>query len=96
MREQIIQDVLERSIDNNTPLQILNVGAAIGKTSEMLGNYGPVTSIEYDKDVVILPTNDWALKLSTLLFWIYLLPTIPSILSVLLMSSSMSKMILRW
>lgn len=50
VREKIIKDVLEQSIDNNTTLKILNVGAATGKTSEMLGNYGTVTSIEYDKD----------------------------------------------
>lgn len=50
VREKIIEDFLIKSIDTNSPLKILNVGAATGRTSELLSKYGKVTSIEYDKD----------------------------------------------
>src|SRR6185295_13918370 len=50
VREKIIEDFLIKSIDPTSPLKILNVGAATGRTSELLGKYGEVTSIEYDQD----------------------------------------------
>jgi ubiquinone/menaquinone biosynthesis C-methylase UbiE len=50
VREKIIRDALEKNIGGKTGLQILNVGAATGRTSEMLSAYGKVTSIEYDLD----------------------------------------------
>jgi len=50
VREKIIEDVIEAHISISGSLSILNVGAATGKTSEMLGKYGTVKSIEYDED----------------------------------------------
>jgi len=34
------------------PLKIINVGVATGATSEMLANFGEVTSIEYEQDCI--------------------------------------------
>ncbi|MFM6948383.1 MAG: class I SAM-dependent methyltransferase [Aquirufa sp.] len=34
------------------PLKILNVGVATGATSELLSNFGQVTSVEYDQDCI--------------------------------------------
>lgn len=50
VRGKIIEDFLTKSINITSPLKILNVGAATGRTSEILSKYGEVTSIEYDKD----------------------------------------------
>lgn len=50
VRESIIKDILTRFVGCGQPLKILNIGAATGRTSEMLAAFGDVTSIEYDKD----------------------------------------------
>jgi SAM-dependent methyltransferase len=53
VRAKIIILLIDKSIKKlpqNTNLQVLNAGAAIGRTSEILGKYGTVTSLEYDKD----------------------------------------------
>jgi 2-polyprenyl-3-methyl-5-hydroxy-6-metoxy-1,4-benzoquinol methylase len=49
-RIQILAAVLQKNLPTNTPLKILNVGVATGATSEMLQQFGEVTSIEYDQD----------------------------------------------
>jgi SAM-dependent methyltransferase len=51
IRERIIVQVLKKSIPSvarNKPLKILNVGAATGKTTEMLQQFGEVTTVETD------------------------------------------------
>lgn len=50
VREGIISDTLKRFVGRKEPLQILNIGAATGRSTEMLSRYGKVTSIENDKD----------------------------------------------
>jgi SAM-dependent methyltransferase len=50
VREKIIEDVIKANITIHKDLSILNIGAATGRTSEMLGKYGTVKSLEYDED----------------------------------------------
>lgn len=49
VREDIILDQFKTSVYNGAPLQILNVGAATGRSSEMLEPFGQIQSIEYDE-----------------------------------------------
>lgn len=51
-RAKIISDLIIKSLEDKekTDLKILNIGAATGKTSELLSQFGTVTSLEYDKD----------------------------------------------
>jgi 2-polyprenyl-3-methyl-5-hydroxy-6-metoxy-1,4-benzoquinol methylase len=49
VRAAIIMERLEKTILSSPNLQILNIGAATGRTSELLGQFGTVTSVEYDK-----------------------------------------------
>ena len=48
VREKILFSQLSRSLPQNKLLNILNVGIATGKTTEMLSHFGKVTSVEYD------------------------------------------------
>ena len=48
VREKILRDQLRKVIPGNNP-RILNVGAATGRTSEMLSDFGDVVSLEYDE-----------------------------------------------
>lgn len=50
MRAQILEDFVKREVYKGQPLKILNVGVATGATSDMLGKFGTVTSLEYDVD----------------------------------------------
>jgi SAM-dependent methyltransferase len=52
VRGKIILFLIDKSLAKkvNTNLTILNVGAATGRTSEILSKYGKVTSLEYDKE----------------------------------------------
>ncbi|MDR3695461.1 class I SAM-dependent methyltransferase [Mucilaginibacter sp.] len=50
VRERIIEDVIKSHIIVHKDLSILNIGAATGRTSEMLSKYGTVKSLEYDED----------------------------------------------
>ena len=52
VRGKIISKLILTSIETNEnkQLNILNIGAATGKTSEILSKFGKVTSLEYDKD----------------------------------------------
>lgn len=51
-RAKILFSLILKSLGNKKKeqLSILNIGAATGKTSEMLSSFGRVTSLEYDKD----------------------------------------------
>lgn len=49
-RGKILMQHLENVLGEQTKLKILNVGAATGRSSELLAQFGEVTSIEYDKD----------------------------------------------
>lgn len=49
VREGIILDQFRSSVYKDAPLNILNVGAATGRSSEMLEPFGVVQSIEYDE-----------------------------------------------
>jgi ubiquinone/menaquinone biosynthesis C-methylase UbiE len=48
-RKEIIRSQLKKLQKDNNPLQILNVGAALGASTIMLQEFGKVTSLEYDK-----------------------------------------------
>lgn len=48
-RKEIINSLLKKNVTGNNN-HVLNVGAATGETSTWLSNYGPVTSVEYEKD----------------------------------------------
>lgn len=52
VRGKIISKLISNSLETNEnkQLNILNIGAATGKTSEMLSKFGKVTSLEYDQD----------------------------------------------
>lgn len=52
VRSQIIHNLISADIkpSQTKQLKILNIGAATGKSSEMLSEFGHVTSLEYDKD----------------------------------------------
>ena len=52
VRGKIISKLISTGLQNKgkKPLNILNIGAATGKTSELLSMFGKVTSLEYDQD----------------------------------------------
>lgn len=50
VRGKIIADNVKKYIYRNKPLKILNIGAATGRTSQILDRFGEVSSVEYDKD----------------------------------------------
>lgn len=50
VRGKILMQRLQRELPSNRPLQILNVGVATGRTSELLSQFGQVTSLEFDAD----------------------------------------------
>jgi SAM-dependent methyltransferase len=52
-RERILIGQLRRVLDAQNPetrRRVLNIGAATGRTSQWLANYGDVSSLEYDAD----------------------------------------------
>ncbi len=49
-RAEILMSHIRRVFANRTDLTILNVGAATGYSSELLEQFGTVTSIEFDED----------------------------------------------
>ena len=51
VRLEILGQELQKiiSLENNPTIKILNIGIATGKTSEMLSEFGEVTSLEYDR-----------------------------------------------
>jgi ubiquinone/menaquinone biosynthesis C-methylase UbiE len=52
VRAKIILLLIDKSLAKNDSNKqtVLNIGAATGKTSEILAKYGEVTSLEYDKE----------------------------------------------
>ena len=50
VRSKILKAVIHKFVSANSSLSILNVGVATGATTEMLSEFGEVTSIEYDPD----------------------------------------------
>ncbi|HXB42823.1 MAG TPA: class I SAM-dependent methyltransferase [Puia sp.] len=50
VREKIFRQQLTQSLPGDKELKILNVGAATGRTTEMLADFGAVTSVEFDHD----------------------------------------------
>lgn len=50
VRAKIIAEQIEEVIKGRSEVKILNVGAATGRSTQLLSEYGEVTSIEYDKD----------------------------------------------
>lgn len=48
VREKILREQLIKSLPRKDGLKILNVGVATGRTTEMLTDFGAVTSIEFD------------------------------------------------
>ena len=63
VREEILKDHLYLNIpEKKNTLKILNIGAATGKTTEMLSNFGEVTSIEYDQDCCEFVNNKTGIK----------------------------------
>ena len=50
VRSNIIEDKVRTLTNGLNNLNILNIGVATGKTTEMLSQYGNVLSVEYDKD----------------------------------------------
>lgn len=61
-REKIILQSLNRHIDKNAELRILNIGAATGRNSEILQELGQVTSVEYDKEICRLVKEEYGLE----------------------------------
>ena len=53
-REKIIKRLLKQYLPQYGRLKILNIGAAAGRSSEMLAHFGHVTSVEYDVDFLQL------------------------------------------
>lgn len=52
VRSRIITDQLKYLFGHNHPIQILNVGAATGASTELLQGFGAVSSLEYDQTCV--------------------------------------------
>jgi len=50
VRVKILADLIQRHCEPRPGLRILNVGVATGATSEMLEQFGNVTSLEFDSD----------------------------------------------
>ncbi len=50
VRAKLIVDVIKSGIAPVEPLSILNIGSATGRTSEILAQFGEVTSVEYDEE----------------------------------------------
>lgn len=57
VREKIIRQQLRKSLPQTPSLKILNVGVATGRTSEVLTNFGAVTSVEFDHDTCTFLRN---------------------------------------
>ena len=52
VRYEIIADQIKKVFGDRKDLKILNVGAATGRSTEILSQFGTVSSIEYDEDCV--------------------------------------------
>ena len=61
-RIKILASFVKLHLFKGEPLKILNVGVATGATSEMLLQFGTVTSIEYDKACIDFVNNNTSIK----------------------------------
>lgn len=52
VRAGIITDIIRSKVNTDRQLNILNIGSATGRTSEILQEFGNVISVEYDKESV--------------------------------------------
>jgi SAM-dependent methyltransferase len=52
-RANILRDRVKKLAGDERSLRILNIGAATGYSSEWLGEFGEVVSVEYDKDCCV-------------------------------------------
>ena len=50
IRSKIIRNIIKQFHKASLPLKILNIGVATGATSQMLMEFGDVTSVEFDKE----------------------------------------------
>ena len=50
VRERIIKERLVSFVGSSKHLKLLNIGAATGRSTEMLSEFGTVTSLEFDKE----------------------------------------------
>ncbi len=62
VRNEILMQRL-KIIAEKRKLKILNIGAATGFTSELLGSFGEVVSIEYDKDCCLYASEKTGLNI---------------------------------
>lgn len=64
-RARIILFLIDKDLENlpKKALKVLNIGAATGKTSEILNKYGAVTSLEFDLDCCIFANNELGLNI---------------------------------
>lgn len=62
VREQIIVDRVKQYALGKTPLRILNIGSATGRTSEALQPFGEVLSVEYDEECFLFCREELGLK----------------------------------
>jgi len=51
-RKEILRKYIQQHIYRGEALDVINIGAATGASSEMLSNFGRLTSIEYDQDCI--------------------------------------------
>lgn len=63
-RMQIIEDIIKHKVINSEPIKILNIGTATGAGTEMMQQFGEVTSVEYDVDCCTFLNSD--LKINTI------------------------------
>jgi len=63
-RSEILMSHLRDLVKEKPALRILNVGAATGRSSELLGEMGKVTSIEYDGDCCEFTHSNTGLELT--------------------------------
>jgi len=63
-RSEILMGHLRTMVKSRGPLKILNVGAATGRSTELLGQFGKVTSVEYDGDCCEFTRSNTGLELT--------------------------------
>jgi len=64
VREKIIRQQLRQSLPQEKSLKILNVGVATGRTTEMLSDYGTVSSVEFDHDTCLFLRNSLKMEVT--------------------------------
>jgi SAM-dependent methyltransferase len=63
VRIKIICDNIRKNINPSGPIKILNIGAATGRTSEILQDFGHVVSVEYDHDCYLFTKEKLRLEI---------------------------------